>query len=86
MALTPIQSFFEEIPFRLKGKRHGDYKSLVQGEGIEKSDIRKYSAGYPAKRINRKASAKHNKMYSNIPEQTANANAHVFFDCNRNWI
>ncbi|MBU0627436.1 DUF58 domain-containing protein, partial [Patescibacteria group bacterium] len=47
-------------------------------------DVRRYAPGDPMRYINRKASAKHNELYTSLFQQEKEISLDVFFDINYN--
>lgn len=80
-----ISELFIKLRKRLSGRYAGQFRSNLQGSGIEVSDSRKYAAGDAKKFINRKQSAKHNDLYVSLLEQDSDVQVDVFCDVNYNW-
>jgi len=66
-------------------KYFSSFQSISSGNGIEKSEFRKYSPWDSMKSINWKISAKHGQLYTNLFQEEKEINLDVFLDINYNW-
>ena len=68
----------------IAGKYFGQFQSIFSGLWTEMTDARPYTPGDSAKTINRKTSAKHQQLYSNIYQQEKAIAIDIFRDVNYN--
>jgi hypothetical protein len=79
------RKFLIKIKKLIEGKYFSTFASIFKWPGMEISEVRKYSFGDPLRYINRKTSAKHNELYTNLFHQEKDISLDVFFDINYNW-
>ena len=65
-------------------KNFSTFQSIFKGTWIEISDFRKYIPGDPLRYINRKVSAKHNELYTQLFQVERDIICDVFLDINYN--
>lgn len=78
------EPFFLDPHKLIAGKYFGQFQSIFAGAGNEINEVRSYSPGDPAKSINRKASAKHQHLYTTTYQSEKELHIDILRDVNYN--
>ncbi len=77
-------AFIIKLKRRIAWKRFSNFESVFHGNGLEIDDFRTYVRGDTPKSINRKLSAKMNKLFVNTFQEDKSVDLDVFLDINYN--
>lgn len=81
-----MKNFFLKLRKRVQGNYYADFASIFRGSGLEVDDFRQYQPGDPARFINRKMSAKHDKLFVDIFQEDRNTTVYLYLDINANRL